>query len=113
MEYIKEGYTLPVPFNLIPTISSIKKMYNLVTTCWAKIKRHEQDQTNNNAGHVEGIRQKENLKIKTTIIFVFFHYEENKQNKNEPSNIYQAPPIDEIYSLDNKLTYRVRLASII
>ena len=71
MEYIKEGYTLPVPFNLIPTISSIKKMYNLVTTCWAKIKRHEQDQTNNNAGHVEGIRQKENLKIKTTIIFVF------------------------------------------
>ena len=47
MEYIKEGYTLPVPFNLIPTISSIKIMYNLIKSCLKK--RAQGDQTNNTA----------------------------------------------------------------
>jgi hypothetical protein len=53
MEYVKEGNTLPVPFNLIPTISSIKIMFNFMISCFKK--SNQPDQTNNiinNGGHL-------------------------------------------------------------
>ncbi|CAF1556535.1 unnamed protein product [Rotaria magnacalcarata] len=46
MEYIKEGGTLPVPFNIIPTPKSFYYLFRRIFSCVKKLKRPSTDRSN-------------------------------------------------------------------
>ena len=105
MQYIKDGFTLPVPFNLIPVPASI---FKLIKKCFKSIKEKRTKESVNQIGGQSQIQVEEITKN-------IDDSNGNPISTKEPNNINTKPIKEDDktnktnYSVveNQKLTYRV------